>query len=190
MIEHVSCRKLAPFALTLLALLIPSWIAQASPDCPPPTTWSDYIYLSCHVSSHVLVGQVRALTADSPSSPVLRYTMQPSRVFRGTLQRPDEFEFCMWAPDKRDSLLTALSDDLPAIGQSWLVFATAGLPPGHAITPDGAPQAFFLVPVDEDSVRTDGPLPSIRTSALLDTVAAVISQCTLTRDDSIRVGWR
>jgi hypothetical protein len=172
--------------LALVVLAVP--LSTLAAECRPPTTWSDYIKLSCQISTEVLVGKVRAQTQDSPGAPFLCYELEPSRVFRGTLRPSERLAFCAQAPAPRDSVQTRDPDPMPEIGESWLIFAMR-IPPGPQMVPNGAPVAVMAVRVDVDSVWAT-PLSPILPSALLDTVSAVMSRCGLSKADSTRMGWQ
>lgn len=174
-------------ALLFIVLLFP-WAAWAA-ECQAPATWSDHMRLWCHISTHVLVGTVRGHTPSSPEAPVPCFSLEPSRMFRGTAQLSEPFSFCILpsagVPVARDP------DAEPETGETWLVFGSNRMPPLPAgmQVPDGAAVALLAVRVDVDSVRADGLSPT-SSSALIDSVEAIMSRCALTKADSVRAGWQ
>jgi hypothetical protein len=177
-----SARLIAGLVLSVLSVPF----SNLSADCSLPSTWSGWARLYCGMSSIAAIGIIQTQTACSVySRPRYRYTMRPSRIFKGTLES-DELEFYTAAPDSADSLLAGDSD----VGQTWLLFGKAQ--PGSA--PPGKLYGVFCIRVDVDSVRYQGLPPELTPppvvpSVLIDTVAAT-SRCTSGRADSLRQGGR
>jgi hypothetical protein len=162
--------------------------AMAREGCGSPTTWTEQLSDLCHFTTHVVEGKVLARTpVTSPAMgeiPCLCVKLEVTRVFRGDLGGARNFEFWM-----KDKSLGPRPEEVPAVGEEWLVFSTAGLRPGTTVAPPNVPEAFWIYPVRRDSISAPS-LPPVSRAALLDTLAAIYGTCRLTPADTVLLGLR